>query len=281
MKTFILATLLLVVSTPTEANPVSRRLFRVVPVAEAHESWGEAVSSQLPAEDIDVLVWNIKKTEEDPWQIEFLRYGLAKDLLLVQEAYRGTLFEKTLQLFWGRRWDMAVSFKALYDKETATGVMVGAAADPLDVKVEHTKDREPLVNTPKATIYAKYPLRGVREDLLVISVHGINITSLGAFKRHMQQMKTQIEKHSGPVLWAGDFNTRTKKRTRYMEEMTRELGFEEVKFKNGQHRMVFKFTKNYLDHAFVRGLKVKAAEVIPDSSGSDHKPMLLTVSVAD
>jgi endonuclease/exonuclease/phosphatase (EEP) superfamily protein YafD len=43
--------------------------------------------------------------------------------------------------------------------------------------------------------------------------------------------------------------------------------------------MVWKFTRNYLDHGFVRGLKVLSAEVLADARGSDHKPMVLELAL--
>jgi endonuclease/exonuclease/phosphatase (EEP) superfamily protein YafD len=45
--------------------------------------------------------------------------------------------------------------------------------------------------------------------------------------------------------------------------------------------MKFKLTSNYLDHGFVRGLSIKNAEVYPESTGSDHKPMSLELALQD
>ena len=81
------------------------------------------------------------------------------------------------------------------------------------------------------------------------------------------------------MFFAGDFNTRTKARTSYLMKAMSELNLTHVTFKNGDRRMVWKFTRNYLDHGFVRGLKVLSAEVLADARGSDHKPMVLELAL--
>jgi endonuclease/exonuclease/phosphatase (EEP) superfamily protein YafD len=136
-----------------------------------------------------------------------------------------------------------------------------------------------VVKTPKAMTFAKYPIELSPKKLLVISVHGINITSFGSFKRHMAQAEAEIENHDGPVFFPGDFNTRTKARTRYLMTLIKKYGFKTVDFKDGHHRIRWKFTKNYLNHSFVRGLSVKEASVDGGSYASDHNPMFLEFSV--
>jgi endonuclease/exonuclease/phosphatase (EEP) superfamily protein YafD len=95
----------------------------------------------------------------------------------------------------------------------------------------------------------------------------------------MDQIKDEIISHEGPVLYAGDFNTRTSTRTRYVKEQMKQLNFKEVEFIDGHHRMTWPLSKNYLDLAFVRGLEVRHALVIKDSKGSDHKPMIMELKL--
>jgi endonuclease/exonuclease/phosphatase (EEP) superfamily protein YafD len=265
---------LIFLSSQSHANPIARYFFRVIPIEEAHRIFG-APTENVFLSSVKVLVWNIKKTEEPSWPNEFKKYSADRDLVLAQEAYETPLFYSILTELNAFQWDIGASFEFRRDGNKATGVMIGSKVEPLATLVEHTTDKEPLVNTPKPTIYAKYPLHN--EELLVISVHAINLTNFDTFKRHMAQMENVISTHKGPVLWAGDFNTRTKARTSYLMRLVEKLKFKPVKFKNGDQRMVFKFTKNYLDHAFIRDLKADAAEVIVDSRGSDHKPLLLEV----
>lgn len=257
------------------------RLFKLIPESEAHATYGQTRDHDLDPGSIKVLVWNIKKSSKIPWKNEFTSYGKDKDLFLIQEAYGNELFTSTLNTFEDVRWDMGISFLYRLYNNAPTGSMVGSKVEPQSIQVLHTPDLEPVVATPKATTIGKYAIEGSNRELLVISVHGINITSFGSFKRHMGQAKALIEAHDGPVLFAGDFNTRTYARTQYLIELTQSLGMKTVDFKNGECRMKFKFTPNYLDHSFVKGLTVKNSEVDCASRGSDHKPMQLELAVAD
>jgi endonuclease/exonuclease/phosphatase (EEP) superfamily protein YafD len=255
--------------------------YKIPAIENAHVIEGVAQNLFLDPKSINVFVWNIKKASMMTWSTEFQKYGQGKDLILVQEAYQNPVFEQTLKKFPEMRWDMAISFYYTIYNNQGTGNMIGSKVAPSDVLVQHTVDLEPGVETPKSTTYAKYPVEGSSKDLLVISVHGINLTSYDSFVRHMDQIEEQMGKHEGPILFAGDFNTRTKARTFYLLSMAERLGFKTVQWKNGDARMKFKLTSNYLDHGFVRGLSIKNAEVYPESTGSDHKPMSLELALQD
>lgn len=257
------------------------RFFKLIPESQAHAVFGHTRDHDLDRHSIKVLVWNIKKSSMVPWKTEFTSYGKDKDLFLIQEAYENELFTSTLNSFEDVRWDMGISFLYRLYNNAPTGSMVGSKVEPTFIQVLHTPDLEPVVATPKATTIGKYAIEGSNRELLVISVHGINITSFGSFKRHMAQAKALIEAHDGPVLFAGDFNTRTGARTRYLKELAKSLGLTEVDYVNSECRMKFKFTPYYLDHSFVKGLSVKSSSVDCASRGSDHKPMQLELALAE
>lgn len=272
----------LTLSFSAAASPQAKllgRFFRKIPVSEALSTYGVARDRELKSDSINVLVWNIKKTQEKPWKSEFSEYSRGKDVMLIQEAYDNDRFLETIKSYEGYRWDMGKSFSyARYDNR-ATGTMVASTAEPEEVIVTHTPDHEPITNTPKSLTYAKYGLEGSDKSLLVISVHAINFREMGPFKRNILQAKAEIDKHDGPVIFAGDFNTHLKSRTRYLMNLMKEMNFTTVNFVNGHLRMKAAVTGNYLDHGFVRGLKVKSAEVIGKSRGSDHKPMVFELAV--
>ncbi len=260
---------------------ITRPWFKVVPEHEAHSSWGQARDLELDPQSIKCLVWNIKKTEMSPWNIEYMIYGFDKNLHLIQEAFRNERFNSTLNLFQNMRWDMSTSMLYRKQKNTPTGTMIGSTAEAVEAWASHSPDTEIVVQTPKANIFTKYRLKDTNQTLLVISIHGINITSFGAFKRHLNQIQDEILSHEGPVIYAGDFNTRTASRTNYMNRQLAAIGMKEVKFINGEHRMKWPVLKDtYLDHAFVRGLDVAYAEVLKNSNGSDHKPMVMTLKLS-
>lgn len=262
-------------------GPITDYFFTILPEEQAHSKSGRASADALDPKSIKAIVWNIKKTQEPAWQDEFVNFSEGKDLLLIQEAYQNDLFNSTSLGMDGYRWDMGASFLYRRYNNTATGTMIGSKARPTEILVKHSVDEEPVTGTPKSMTFAKYPIAGTGAELLAISVHGINLTSHGSFVRQMLQAKAEIEDHDGPVLFAGDFNTRTKRRTRYLMNLVKKLKLNEIKFKHADYRMVWKFTRNYLDHGFVRGLDVKSAEVLKDSRGSDHMPMVMEMSFPD
>ncbi len=250
--------------------------FKILPENDSLFKQGHSSERQLTSK-ISALIWNIKKAELKNWKKEFINFGKGKDLFLVQEAYETDVFLSTLNAFEGFEWNLGASF--LYRKygDAATGTMVASQVEPAEVFVKHSPDVEPIAGTPKSATFVKYPISGKAEELLVISVHGINFETNGAFKRHMCQIKRVIEKHAGPVLLAGDFNTWNFSRTSHLNSVTSGLGLVEAQYKNGEARM--SFAGHFLDHIFTRGLIVNSAEVIANSVGSDHKPFLLDFSI--
>jgi endonuclease/exonuclease/phosphatase (EEP) superfamily protein YafD len=134
-----------------------------------------------------------------------------------------------------------------------------------------------VIFTPKSLTLAKYPVKDSVSEILVISVHGINFDTTAAFKRHMDRAFLMIKDHEGPILFAGDFHTWSNSRTNYLFRLCKKFGLETVAFKNGHRRT--KFNGYILDHAFVRGVKVQNAEVLGESQGSDHKPLLLEMNI--
>lgn len=263
-----------------EDKGVWDRYFRILPEEQSYNVSGQAFAKYLDPKSIKAFVWNIKKAERSNWKKEFEAYAQDRDLILLQEAYKNELFNKTTANFINYRWDMAIAMIYLLDNETPTGTMIGSRINPTEVFIKHSPDGESIINTPKSMTFAKYPIKGSAEELLVISVHGINITDHASFTRHMDQAAEHLEKHQGPILFAGDFNTRTQARTLYVLNMMKKYGLKEVLFKNGHQRMKFKFTPNYLDYGFIRGLKVKSAHVDGKSVGSDHKPMFMELELA-
>jgi endonuclease/exonuclease/phosphatase (EEP) superfamily protein YafD len=145
------------------------------------------------------------------------------------------------------------------------------------VIVRHSVDLEPVILTPKAITFAKYPIAQRRDELLVISVHAINFETTGAFRRQMDQIEEEIRKHEGPILLAGDFNTWNGARTMYLSRLAQRHRLVDSDYINGKSRL--SFNGWFLDHLFTRGAEVKKADVIANSVGSDHRPFLVEFSI--
>lgn len=251
--------------------------FKVLPENESLISIGAAKDRELNAESVKVLIWNIKKTEMATWSDEFLSFGRNKDLILVQEAYETKQFYNTLAGFPATAWNLGASFFYKRQEDLATGTLIGSRVEPSVSLVKHSPDTEPLLGTPKSATISKFPLSGKKDELLVISVHAINFETTGAFKRHMDQLAQVISAHEGPVLFAGDFNTWNASRTSYLAKVAAKLGLTEAKYENGDDRMAFR--GHFLDHIYTRKAIVKTAVVEAKSTGSDHKPFLVELSI--
>lgn len=259
----------------TPKNPV-QRYFETVPLSEAHVTLGNAPEGKLPQTSLDILVWNVKKGANKPFEEEFRKFGDEKEILLIQEAYTAPYFTGTIGEFAHYEWDLGLSFRYRMYNNEATGNMIGATVKPTWVKVEHTLDLEPVTKTPKSTVYAKFEVDGLETQVLVVSMHGINFNGFHAYIDHLEQVGKVIEAHDGPVILAGDFNTRTDEREAEMREFAKRHKLNEVSFKNSDIRMRSYGTKHFLDYAFLKGLKVNDAEVHA-SPGSDHQPMTLNL----
>lgn len=272
--------LLMSVSYQAEAKRIGLAAqFALVPIEKAHQISGKAYDKAFDPYSIKVFVWNIKKTQEAGWKEEFASFSKGSDLILIQEAYKNKLFTSALEKKEGFRWDMGVAFLYKKDNNTETGTVIGSTVEPTNVIVKHSRDHELVIDTPKALTIATYPVKGIAQDLLAISIHAINITPTSFFRRNMEQVLNEIKKHDGPILVSGDFNTWSGERTDYMFSKLKELGLKSVEMKNDHQRMKFKMTGRYLDWAFVRNIKVRSAEVIGSAKGSDHKPMVLDLEV--
>lgn len=270
MNRYLLA---LIFVSYTGLDAWANRYFQRVPLSEAHLIFGRTMGETFDPKSIKVLIWNIKKASEEAWPREFTTFGAQRDIFIIQEAYPSPVFNLTLASLGEYQWDMGISFRYVLYDYLPTGTMIGSKVLRDEFLVTHSPDLEPVTETPKAVTFSKY------DNLLVANIHGVNFTDFGPFVRHMKQIEDHIEKHDGPVIIAGDFNTRTKERIHYMYNMMKRLKLKEVHFKNGDKRMRAKFTNNILDYAFTRGLNVTDAEVFGDAKGSDHKPMVLNVSL--
>mgnify|MGYP002151202232 CR=1 FL=1 len=76
---------------------------------------------------------------------------------------------------------------------------------------------------PARTIAALLRERG--ETVAVANLHGINFTlGLGRFTEQIRAVADELRRHSGPVVFGGDFNTWSAARQAEVEEVMRGLG---------------------------------------------------------
>jgi endonuclease/exonuclease/phosphatase (EEP) superfamily protein YafD len=171
---------------------------------------------------------------------------------------------------------MGVSFLYKKDHNYETGTLIGSRVDPDWIKIKQTVDHEPVINTPKCLTFGKYPIAGTDQDLLAISIHGVNAVPLAALKRHLELTREEIQRHDGPVIFAGDFNTNLKSKVNALMKFAADLNLRSLEFRNDARIHV---GGQIIDYIFVRGLHPKDAEVLGQLHSSDHKAMLAELAV--
>lgn len=221
-----------------------------------------------------VLVWNIAKGQNKDFANDFRTLSGAKELLLIQEFHNKREVETVLLERDTFAYQIAVSF--LFRNKTATGVATGCVAPSVDTRIHISRHHEPIVKTPKAAIITNYAIADSAQNLLVVNIHGINVAGFDALRDQLQQLKPAVERHRGPILFGGDFNTNTQRKREFMLAYMQELGLTEVQFQNDD-RMTAPFGSIPLDYVFARGLEVSGAEVMGTLKGSDHKAMVLKI----
>lgn len=238
--------------------------FETPPIEESQKQWGESDKSEVfSGELLHIFIWNIYKGKRDALYSDLETMSLQSDFVMIQE---GKIYDEPSTKFYEKHpswfYDFAVSF--FYKKSgQATGVLNFTKYTPLYSKIYRTEHREPIVGTPKMSLIQKFAIKGSNKTLMLINIHGINRTNTKKLGAQLLPLFDEIEKHSGPVIFGGDFNTRNKSRTKLLSEMAEKQGMQWLKLKGDNRR-------KKLDHVLVRDLKVESAVLHTHFGSSDH-----------
>ena len=224
----------------------------------------DAKSSYLDNQgSLSVSTWNIYKQQRDGWQKQLTNLNQVSQLVLLQEAGLSPelrLYIRNAQL----KVSMAKAFTLL---DTSYGVMNLSRTQTLSACAFTVK--EPLIRFEKSAIVAYYPLSS-GEELLVVNLHGINFEwNLTHYSRQFEAISLELDKHHGPIILAGDFNTWRTQRLNVITEFAKRFNLSEISYRVDERQRVFGFP---LDHIYYRGLTFLEAESLATSS-SDHNPI--------
>lgn len=204
----------------------------------------------------NLLVLNIKKRTHSSWNEKgFLNQLKNVDILLLQEA------KKTVAPVKGYNTDFYKSWG-----NTGLRTYRSEGLELLSREILFSPTSEPILQTPKLTSIEIIKLN--TQNLVLVNTHGINFRTFKHFKLQMDQVTKKLSKLQGPMIWAGDFNTWSQRRTSYLRNITKNLGLTEVKFKNRSEYLL------ELDKVFTKGLKIESAKQI-QLGISDHEPLYL------
>lgn len=262
-------------SVPLEERKLALSGGEVVASAEGCSAWRKQLppafvrgGGELDGRALRIVSWNLKKGEEKGWQADLARYAADHDVLLLQEAVLSPEVRRIVEGA-GHAWTMAGAFAV--DGEDR-GVMVAARVAPLDSCT--LRSFEPLAVLPKSAIVTRFRLAASAQTLALANLHGINFTlGLERFGEQLDDLGAELERHRGPIVLAGDFNTWSAERQAVLAGVVKRLALEPVALRPDERVRVF---GHPLDHFFVRGLGVTEARSTAVRS-SDHNPILTTL----
>lgn len=238
----------------------------------------EQMKPSLNPKHINVLVWNIYKGGLLSWRIDLQRFTQNRDLVILQEGILNDDMREELDASHRHEFIFATSF-TFKSSGHATGVVTGSTAIPTDTQYMRSKARELIGFSPKMVLITKYALTGMTKELMVINIHALNTVSWKKLAAQVIDALRVAKNHDGPVLFAGDFNSWSKKKEAFVLRAMKRAGFENVNLKFQEQRLhVF---GRPVDYIFTKGLKAHWAEVVVDALGSDHKPLSAILSVEE
>ena len=211
-----------------------------------------------------ICVWNVHKCLSKKLHSDIENIFHDFDIVLMQEAIMSDTWTNIWKNITDFNWDFFRSFSMSKNRET--GVLIGSKYHQKIMAILPSVDREPLLRTPKATGMSLINIAWRSEKLLIVNTHAMNFNFGKPFLRQIESIAEAIKDHVWPMIWAGDFNTWSRKRTRLLGEIAHTLGLEWLMPENDR-----RFLK--LDHILYRGITPRYAEVRHDIKTSDHFPL--------
>lgn len=217
--------------------------------------------SLAPKENLKILVWNIYKGQmfsNKPLPFSLQGY----DFSLIQEETKKNLLAQITKPGW------SYFLPTFNDGENTTGLSLYSRYKATKTKGFHTSYSEPFIITPKGVLIADFG------TLRIINVHSLNFVPFSEWKYELD--KVLKETLSTPwVVLAGDFNTWSDERLKYLLDQAQALELKEVVFK-GKHDRT-QALGNPIDHIFAKGFKLRDSQVIPMPNYSDHQALEVTL----
>ncbi|OOF69771.1 endonuclease/exonuclease/phosphatase family protein [Rodentibacter caecimuris] len=216
--------------------------------------------SVLPKKTFRLITWNIHKGQDQGWQRDLQGFEKNSDFILLQEATE----QQNLSSF-----SEALSVSAFSYRGMQSGVTT-LSRFPVNLYCAGS-EKEPWILIPKVANAIRLPLEK-QDSLLIINLHLINFEWYPeSYLRQLNGLFSLVDRHQGPVILAGDFNSWNERRYQVLQKLIKQYGFSEVSY---EQDVRLQFLDYPLDHVFTKGIKtLKATSVSLQSS--DHNPILL------
>ena len=233
----------------------------------------------LTRDSIKVLSWNIAKNNYNPsWSKDFLAIveQYRPDKIFLQEVSLNANTKEVPELT-QMSWAFAPNFIDTYNN-TYSGILIATKGEGISSKAMLTNHYEPIINTPKVSLFTEHSLGDGSEKLLAVNTHLINFVNLSKFIAQLQKIESILNQYRGAIILAGDFNTWNKPRWLMLYKMAARLNLTSVSFIAEDTRKIKSFLLSPpLDYIFYRGFtpKLHTAKVIDNISSSDHNPLFV------
>lgn len=239
----------------------------------------------LPA-SITVVNWNVQKGKHPRFtkDLKFLLEREKPDIVFFQEATSNLFEPEQMGGYFAEGWSYP------WPGGQTIGVLTLSRVPPVRIQPMPTKYREFGVMTPKVSLITEYPLSN-GQSLMAVNVHLLNFErwSFKKIRHQLEDLKSVMAHHSGPILMAGDFNTWNQKRLQLIKEIRQDIKLKEVTdFPAGRTTADTRSTfwnevlgveKDLpLDRVFFSGFKPLLARVL-DNDTSDHRPILVKLKL--
>ncbi len=228
---FIILTVI-IMNRNSQTEPQAYKITSMRPVenAKVYTSAKSPVTSL--GDSIEILTWNCHKKGDDlRWrhELEHLQSLLSPSILLLQEID----FQKSTEEYLSQ---LPLHFNFFPNLQLNTHALGGVAtlspATPIENFGVLSEVTEPFLRTKKLFLLSSYMMEN-GEILTVINLHGINFVKTSSYINQMDQIKEQIEKCTGSVIVAGDFNAWSHKRQKVLKTLFSsfpQFQFKEVSF---------------------------------------------------
>ncbi len=219
--------------------------------------------------DIQILNWNLQKGQKRGWQSDLELLAARSQLVMIQEASLDAAMTDP-----GGPARFAAFAPGYRTRSSITGVLTLSEVMPL----AHCSltSHEPWLGTPKATSISEYALNGSDETLVVVNIHAVNFTfGVSDYRRQLQQIRTALQDHRGPVIMTGDFNSWRLRRQHLLQQLVDDLGLKAPEYKLDNRVRVF---GHAIDHIYIRGFSSQPA-ISPVVTSSDHNPLVVRLGL--
>jgi endonuclease/exonuclease/phosphatase (EEP) superfamily protein YafD len=235
---------------------------------------------------LTVVNWNAQKGKNPQFgsDLKLLLEQEKPDIVFLQEARPDLLEPEQMGGYFAEGWSYP------WPGGKTVGVLTLSRVPPVRIEPVPTKHREFGVTAPKVSLVTEYPLPNGR-NLLAVNVHLLNfeVWSIKKISHQLEDLKTIMASHGGPIVMAGDFNTWNQKRLDLVKEVTRNVKLKEVTdFPEGRTtgdtrsefwNEVLGVERDLpLDRVFFLGFSPTSARVL-NYYTSDHKPILVKLEL--